>query len=150
MANETIRATLSQMLTRYAAQRANILGRMQDCRGFLFNAESNLKQAREAERRAVFEDDELTRKMRELMVYYNSLPIDPPRPQALLEEHAEIGREQVQTHRKRMAAHEAVRNATSVWEDAKRDLAVAEQDEKTVSERIRETNEQIGRLNQQP
>ena len=49
-----------------------------------------------------------------------------------------------------MAAHEAVRNATSVWEDAKRDLAVAEQDEKTVSERIRETNEQIGRLNQQP
>jgi hypothetical protein len=35
-------------------------------------------------------------------------------------------------------------------EDAKRELAIAERDEKTISERIRETNAEIERLNQQP
>jgi len=147
MANDSLRATLNQMLNKYALQRGVILGKVQDCRDALFDAETNHKRAAEAERGAIFEDDELTRKMRELTAHYNSLPIDPPRPQALLEQQADMGREQVETHRKRMAAQEVARQQYRIVENAKRDLAVAEQDQKNVEDRIRETNTEIERLN---
>ncbi len=147
MANESVRATLNQALNEYALERGRILGRIQDCNEALFDAESNHKRASEAERKAIFEDDELVRRMRELTAYYNSLPTDPPRPQALLEQQAKMGREQVETHRRRIAAHEVAREAYRPVEDAKRNLAVAEQDQKTVEDRIRETNTEIERLN---
>jgi hypothetical protein len=150
MSNETVRTTLNQMLYKYAAQRGDILGKIQDSRIVLDDAEANLKRAHEDDRRAIHDDDQLVIKMRDLMAYYNSLPNDPPRPQALLEQHAEMGREQLGTHRKRIAAHEVVSDATHTLEDAKRELAIAERDEKTISERIRETNAEIERLNQQP
>jgi hypothetical protein len=146
MANESLRATLNQALSEYALERGRILGKVQDCREALFDAESNHKRASEAERKAVFEDDELVRKMRELLSHYNSLPIDPPRPRALLEQHEKMGTEQLQTHRKRMAEHEAASEAYRVVEEAKRDLAVAEQDVKTIETRIQETTTEIQRL----
>jgi len=44
MPNETVRATLTSMLTKYAAERAEILGKGQDCRLMLGDAEANLKR----------------------------------------------------------------------------------------------------------
>jgi hypothetical protein len=149
MANETVRATLTKMLTKYAAERAEILGKSQDCRLMLGDAEANLKRAREADQRAIQEDDQLIAESRKLTAYYNSLPTDPPRPQALLEQQAEMSRNQLETHRKRLAAHEVLRDATRAWEEAQRDLAVAEQNEKTIDERIRETSSEIQRLDRQ-
>jgi hypothetical protein len=99
MSDETVRTTLNQMLYKYAAQRGDILGKIQDCRIVLDDAEANLKRAHEDDRRAIHDDDQLVTKMRDLMACYNSLPNDPPRPQALLEQHAELGREQLGTHR---------------------------------------------------
>src|SRR5277367_514421 len=96
MANETVHATLVQMLHRYATQRGEILGKIQGCRERLFDATANLKRAEEADRRAVYDDDQLVRKMRELTAYYNSLPAGQ-RPQAIIEEQAQMGREQLET-----------------------------------------------------
>lgn len=143
MANETVWATLNQMLHRYAAQRGEILGKIQYFRMLLGDAETNLKRAQEAERRAIYEDDQLILKMQELTAYYNSLP--EPRPQALLEQSAELSRNQLETHRKRMTLHEPVREQLRAVEEAKRDLAMAEQEEATISQRIRETNTEIER-----
>jgi hypothetical protein len=143
MPNETVHATLVQVLHRYAAQRGQILGKIQNCRMLLSDAEINLKRAQGAERKAVYDDDQLTLKMRELTAYYNSLP--EPRPQAILEQNAELGREQLQTHRKRMASHDVVREQLRTVEEARRELAMAEQEEATISQRIRETNTEIER-----
>lgn len=148
MVNESVRTTLTLALNEYALQRGRIFGRIQNCRDALFDAENNLKRAQEADRSATFADDEQMRKMRELLDYYNSLP--EPRPQALLEQHAAMGRTQIEMHRKRMAAHEPVRDAQSVVEERQRDLAVAEQDLKAIDARIKETTIEIERLNHQP
>jgi len=58
-------------------------------------------------------------------------------------------RDQLETHRKRLAAHEVLSHATRAWEEAKGDLAVAEQNEQTIDARIREINAEIERLNHQ-
>lgn len=146
MPNESVLATLNEMLLRYAANRASILGRIQDCRELVFDATANLKRAEEADRRAIYDDDQLVLKMRGLTAYYNSLP-EGQRPQAILEQQAQMGREQLETHRRRMAAHEVVREQMRLLEEAKRDLAVAEQNETSISQRIRETTAEIDRLN---
>lgn len=146
MPNESVLATLNEMLLRYAANRASIFGRIQDCRELVFDATANLKRAEEADRRAIYDDDQLVLKMRGLTAYYNSLP-EGQRPQAILEQQAEMGREQLETHRRRMAAHEVVREQMRLLEEAKRDLAVAEQNETSISQRIRETTAEIDRLN---
>lgn len=146
MPNDTVLATLNEMLHRYAANRGAILGRIQDCRELVFKATANLKRAEEADRRAIYDDDQLVLKMRELTAYYNSLP-EGRRPQAILEQQAQMGRDQLETHRRRMAAHEVVREQMRLLEEAKRDLAIAEQDEASISQRIRETTAEIDRLN---
>jgi hypothetical protein len=146
MANETARATLTQMLYKYAGQRGNILSRIQGCRDRVSDAEANYRRAQDAEREAIYDDDQLMAKKRALIAYYNSLPTGQ-RPQAILEQDAEMARQQLETHRKRIASHEVVREALRVLEECQRDLAIAEQDEKTISDRIRETDTEIERLN---
>ena len=148
MSSESLLSTLNRGLNNYALERGRIFGRIDDRKEALFDAEENLKRAQEAERGAVFADDELIRKMRELTAYYNSLSTDPPRPQALLEQQTEMGREQVQTHRKRMESHEVARGAMTARDEAARDLAVAKEELKAIDARIQETNREIERLRQ--
>ena len=100
MANETVLATLNQALYRYAAERAQILGRIQDCRTLVFDAIAGLKRAEEADRRAIYEDDQLVLKIRELTAHHNNLP-ENERPEAILEQQAQMRREQLETHRRR-------------------------------------------------
>jgi hypothetical protein len=148
MANEPLRATLSQAVRNYALERGRIFGRIQECCNLLFDAETNFKRVQDAERSAELADDEQVKKMRELMDYYNTRP--EPRPQALLEQHAQMSAEQLDTHRKRMAAHDAARSVYSIVEERRRDLAVAEQELMRIDARITETNTEIENLNRQP
>ena len=146
MSNESLRATLNQALNEYALERRRILGKIQNCRNASFDVETNLKRAQEAERQAIFADDETTRKANEVLDHYNSLP--EPRPQALLEQYNALIGKQYDTHRIRMDSHRLVEVQIQQVEQRRIQLGVAEQDLKTIDARIAETMIEIKRLGQ--
>ena len=144
MANESLRATLTQALNEYTLERGRILGRIQDARDALNDTEANLRRSQEAERSAIAADDEAVRKARELLEYYNSLP--DTRPQALLEQQNILAQKQQETHRQRVESHGPVHVWTSHIKKRKAELAATEQDLKAIDARIQETNDHIARL----
>lgn len=146
MADEMFLATLNHMLQKYAAERGEILGKIADRRVRAGDAAANVKRAQEHEKGAIGEDDKLLQEMEELSTYYNSLPEDE-RPQAILDQQTEMTTRQLEAHRRRKGAHDLVRDRQRVLGTRRRDLELAQKVEETISQRMRETNAEIERIN---
>lgn len=144
MQRNTVLATLNEVLRELTEKQEQSNSTVVDYRNAVESAHANLQVAKDGQKRAIYEDEQLKKKQKELIDYINGLT---EKPQALVDKINTLGANQVETYMKRQAAAEIVRQRQRELANAETHLAFAQNKYKDIQTRRKEISEQIQRVN---
>ena len=142
--NTGLTITLSDVLRELSKKQEQSDATVVECRNAVDCARANLQAAKHRKQRAIYEDEQLKKKQKDLIDYMNGLR---EKPQALIDEINALAANQVETHVKRQAAAEIVRQRQRELAEADARLTLAENKQKDIQTRWKEISEQIQRVN---
>ena len=105
---------------------------------------TNLETEKDREERAVFVDEQLKQKHRDLSDYINNLGAD--RPQALVDKLLNLSTAQAKTRREREAKHAMVGVWQNQLKEMQNSLAFAEHKLRNIDEELKKVSEQIRKV----
>jgi DNA repair exonuclease SbcCD ATPase subunit len=142
--NTGLTISLSDVLRELSKKQEQSDATVVECRNAVEFVRANLQVAKDRKQRAIYEDEQLKKKQKELIVYMNGLR---EKPQALIDEINAVAANQVETYVKRQAAAEIVRQRQRELAEADARLTLAENKQKDIQTRWKEISEQIQRVN---
>ena len=142
--NTGLTITLSDVLRELSEKQEQSDATVVEYRNAVDCARTTLQAAKHRKQRAIYEDEQLKKKQKDLIDYMNGLR---EKPQALIDEINALAANQVETHVKRQAAAEIVRQRQRELAEADARLTLAENKQKDIQTRWKEISEQIQRVN---
>ncbi len=140
MANDELIADLQRVREEIVKKRGKCLGEVDSHRQAVEQAKDNLRRGQEQERRAVQKDEDTKAEQKRLIDHLNGLIA---KPQVLLERVDKLGQDQLGTYRERKSASEITRQRQRELEEANRELALAELDQKKIEGDLADVDVQI-------